>query len=316
MKLIKVLHLIRFPNLLLIAGVPFILRYGIMKPILLANGMYLQLSSFDFILLVLSSLCIAAAAYMINDYFDQRADWVNYPDKVILGNHVPRRWAIGLNFFLNSLAVLLGIYLSLKIHKAVLILGFLILPGLALSYSAVFKKKFWIGNWVAAAFVALVPMLVVVFEIPLLQLQYHTDFFSLNTNLNKIFYWMFAFVYLTFFTVLLYEGFKDTLSLPGDKESGCKTLPVLLPSGKLKAYFMVLILILLLPSAWLVFTRMLDSFTPAYFIALILIPLVSIMSNLYRKDWMKGMVLNIWILRFVMLAGILYPLFIHLQLIQ
>ena len=53
-------------------------------------------------LLVASSVLIAAAGYIINDYFDMHIDSVNKPDKVVVDKQVKRRWAIMWHLVLSA----------------------------------------------------------------------------------------------------------------------------------------------------------------------------------------------------------------------
>jgi len=52
------------------------------------------MSELDFFLLSLSTVMIAAAGYIINDYFDLKIDRVNRPDKIIVGKYIKRRIAM------------------------------------------------------------------------------------------------------------------------------------------------------------------------------------------------------------------------------
>ena len=52
------------------------------------------ITSITFNLLVLSTLMIAAAGNIINDYFDIKADRINKPERLIIGKYVKRRVAI------------------------------------------------------------------------------------------------------------------------------------------------------------------------------------------------------------------------------
>lgn len=53
------------------------------------------LSELNFFLLSLSTVLIAAAGYVINDYFDVKIDRVNNPTEVIIGKHIKRRVGMG-----------------------------------------------------------------------------------------------------------------------------------------------------------------------------------------------------------------------------
>ena len=91
------LRLIRLPNLIIIALTLCGVRYGLMEPVwrhaigdmlqqgYMVQGLTLHMSLNDFILLICSIVLIAAAGYIINDYFDTRIDRINKPEQVIVG---------------------------------------------------------------------------------------------------------------------------------------------------------------------------------------------------------------------------------------
>ncbi|MFY7945255.1 MAG: UbiA family prenyltransferase, partial [Crocinitomicaceae bacterium] len=104
--MIHFFRLIRIINLFIIAftmvGVAFYLF----------NNNNYQKIDFDFLdygLLVFSTVIIAAAGNMINDYFDIKADRINKPEKLIISKYMKKRWAIVLHWGLNVIAVLISI---------------------------------------------------------------------------------------------------------------------------------------------------------------------------------------------------------------
>ena len=89
---------------------------------LLPTGMGLHQNAGEFALLLLSTLLIAAAGYIINDYFDTKADRINKPEKVFVGRTISRRWALMLHVAFSSVGALMAIYLAwrcgnLKLRK-------------------------------------------------------------------------------------------------------------------------------------------------------------------------------------------------------
>ena len=77
----KYLKLIRFQNLLMIALMQCIIRYGFLK----LQKVELALADWQFALLVLATVFIAAGGYIINDIMDQETDSINRPNQVIVG---------------------------------------------------------------------------------------------------------------------------------------------------------------------------------------------------------------------------------------
>ena len=64
-----------------------LIRYFLIKPIVESNGGQMALSDFNFFLLVMITLLISGAGYIINDYFDLEGDKINKPLKLIIGHH-------------------------------------------------------------------------------------------------------------------------------------------------------------------------------------------------------------------------------------
>jgi 4-hydroxybenzoate polyprenyltransferase len=73
--------------------------YCVIKPIITQTSNKPSLNPLHFSLLVLSSVLIAAAGYVINDYFDLNIDRINKPHKLIVQKIISRRYAIAWHFF-------------------------------------------------------------------------------------------------------------------------------------------------------------------------------------------------------------------------
>ena len=108
------LKLIRLPNLFFIVLTQFLFYYCILVPLLRSVGAVAKIDQLQFILLSLASVLIAAAGYIINDYFDVNIDQVNKPKKNVVDIIVSRRWAILWHFVLSGIGVLLSLYISWK----------------------------------------------------------------------------------------------------------------------------------------------------------------------------------------------------------
>jgi 4-hydroxybenzoate polyprenyltransferase len=59
--------------------------------------------------MIVSSVLIAAAGYIINDYFDLNIDRINKPDKLVVERLIRRRWTIIWHLALSIIGVLIGI---------------------------------------------------------------------------------------------------------------------------------------------------------------------------------------------------------------
>ena len=80
--LVYFLKLVRWPNLLFILLAESLFHFCIYKPLYPESVLT---ADFPFYFIVATSICIAAAGYIINDYFDVNIDQVNEPQSVVGG---------------------------------------------------------------------------------------------------------------------------------------------------------------------------------------------------------------------------------------
>jgi 4-hydroxybenzoate polyprenyltransferase len=128
---------------------------------------------YQFSWLLIASVCIAAAGYIINDYFDLNIDRINKPDKNVIGKIISRRWAILWHMMLSILG-LLATAVAVSFQKWYLILANLICVILLWLYSTSFKKQLLVGNIVISILTAWTILILFFAHIPfmlLLELQ-------------------------------------------------------------------------------------------------------------------------------------------------
>ncbi|MGI8892557.1 MAG: geranylgeranylglycerol-phosphate geranylgeranyltransferase [Bacteroidia bacterium] len=174
------------------------------------------LGNFDFFLLVLSTLLVAAAGYIINDYFDTKIDRINKPDRVVIDKGIKRDKAIYLHWILSALAVIIGFYLSWKIGHFKFGFIHLLSVGLLWFYSTTFKREFFLGNLIVAALTGMVPLLVGLFEPKIYEGSHSSFSFILG-------YSFFAFI-----ISMAREIIKDMEDIKGDAALNCRTIPIVL----------------------------------------------------------------------------------------
>ncbi len=112
-------RLIRWPNLIFIALTQSLFYFCILIPSFYEGFPVREniLKLNEFLLLSLSSVLIAAAGYIINDYFDLHIDRINKPERVVVEKIIKRRWAIIWHWILSGLGIILGFYLSWKLRN-------------------------------------------------------------------------------------------------------------------------------------------------------------------------------------------------------
>lgn len=219
-------------NLVIIAVTMVMMRNGVLGSLLHAGERSLQMTMTHFLLLVLSTVLIAAGGNVINDYFDTRIDRINKPAAVIVGRQVKRRVAMAGHLVLSGAGLLLGVYVAWAsglLHLAV-IPAFAI--GALWTYSTTFKRRLAIGNGTVAVLTALVPLTVGLYEIPLLQRAYTEglveDYGAADATryFNVLWVWILAYTAFAFFSTLVRELQKDMADVKGDAADGCRTLPI------------------------------------------------------------------------------------------
>ncbi len=212
------LNLIRYKNLLLIALVQILIKYGLLE----SWGVNGVLTDFQFGLLVLATLAIAAAGNVINDIYDVDIDTVNKPQRVIIGRRVSETRAYQLFVGLNVLGVALGFYLSNSIGKPGFAAVFIVISALLFMYASYLKGVLFVGNILVSVLVALSVLIVPVFDVlPVI----NTDETNLTLLSFKVIlhYACFAFV-----VNFIREIVKDIQDINGDKKASLKTLPIVL----------------------------------------------------------------------------------------
>jgi len=314
--MISFLKLIRFQNLLIIAATQYLMRLCIIKPFLRLNGFHLQLDDFHFFLLVLTTILIAAGGYVINDYFDIRADRINKPDRVIIGTVISRRLAIAIHTILNFIGIGTGLYLSWHIGVPALSLIFMLCTGALWFYSTTYKKQLLIGNLVVSLMIAGVPFLVAMYEIPLLNKAYGDIMLQNHVNFNYIFLWIAGFAVFAFITNLIREIIKDAEDFEGDLAYGMNTIPVSMGIKwtKIIIGFLICVSIVMLTLVMrfiVLSAEEPDLLTSVYFIFFLIIPLsillYMVMAAGSKKDYHTASIM----LKIIMLSGIMYSCVVY-----
>lgn len=311
--MLSLLKLIRFPNLIIIALTQYVMRYFIIQPILAINEIQLQLSDLNFAILVMATLFIAAGGYIINDYFDTKADRLNKRD-VIVGRRISRRISLMLHQAFSFIGLVLGGYVSYKVGHWQFVLIFFMAGGLLWFYSTSYKNHFILGNLVLAFICAAIPFLVVIFEIPPLSKNYAEVLVASKTNFDYLLYWVGAFAFFAFFGVLIHQLIRDLISIKGDKEIGRRSLPFVIGFKWTKSIIVGLILFLCVSvfGVWYQFLNApMDKITPWYFSLLIIIPLFLLSYLIIRLKENESLKFGVFLLRMAILAGISYAFVVN-----
>ena len=311
-RLRSLFSLVRFPNLLIIAFTQYAMRYLLMEPLLPSDSFELQFGDFQFALLVFSTLLIAAAGYIINDYFDTRADLINKPARVVVGVSISRKEAMILHMIFNIIGVGIGVYLAFYVGLPSLSLVFVLSTGLLWFYSSNYKRQFLVGNLAVAFLTGLVPLMVVLFEIPLLNREYGEVMIRYDADFNYLFAWVSAFSFFAFVTTLIREIIKDAEDLEGDNAYGMQTIPIKLGTFWTRILVVGLIALTLGVLIYLLFKYIffsvdqLDYISLIYFTVFLLLPLILLAIQVSTARDKRAFHRASSLIKLVMLFGILY----------
>ena len=298
-------RLVRWPNLVFIFLTQLLFYYCIQLPL-----HYQLFSTVDpilkprlFYLLAISSVLIAAAGYIINDYFDLNIDRVNKPKRLVVDRIIRRRWTILWHWILSGLGLLLSFYVSWRLRNPLIALGNLSCVILLYFYSTTFKRKLLLGNIIISLLTAWVILVLYVGEFHWSALA-ADGYKRLFSSLFK-----FAIVYssFAFLLSLIREVVKDIEDMDGDMRYGCRTMPIVWGVNVAKVFAGTLIVVLLGALVILQFYVLQKSWFPltVYGILLVDLPLLWILRKLYAAQTKEDYHRLSNIIKAVMLAGIL-----------
>ena len=212
------LQLIRYKNLLLLALMQLIFRYGFLKQ---QDG-YLALADWQYFLLVLSTVLLAAAGYVINDIFDQETDNINRLEKVIVGKAISESRAYNIYVVLNIIGVAIGFYLSNIIDKPSFATVFIFIAASLYFYATTLKKMLLLGNLLVAFILGLSVLIIGVFDL------YPATYDGNREKMTLLFKILTDYALFAFVLNFIREIIKDCQDIKGDYNQGMQTLPIIL----------------------------------------------------------------------------------------
>nr|WP_315158083.1 geranylgeranylglycerol-phosphate geranylgeranyltransferase [uncultured Flavobacterium sp.] len=212
----KYLKLIRFQNLMMLALMQLLFRYGFLN----FQSIPLALNDWQYLLLVFATVMIAAGGYVINNIMDQATDNYNNPKNVVVGKSISEINAYNIYFLTTVLGVGSGFYLSNVIAKPGFAAIFIIISATLYLYATTLKQLLLIGNFVVALLLAFSVIIIGIFDLfPVINPENKTVMRGLFSILLD--YALFAFV-INF----IREIVKDMEDVNGDHKQGMNTLPI------------------------------------------------------------------------------------------
>ena len=231
-----------------------------------------------------STILIAAAGYIINDYYDIKIDLINKPERVVIGKTITRRYAILFHTMISFLGVALGLLINWKVGAINFICAFLLWL-----YSNNLKRQPLIGNVLVGLLTGLS-----VFVLVFLYEQFHAL--------------VFVYALFAFFMTLIREVVKDMEDVKGDNTFGCKTLPIVWGIRRTKVFLYALIAIFSCVVVMMDFYQL--SIPLIYFVPLLFAPMALLTVRLVVADTKMQFYQLSQLCKLIMLLGIATMIFI------
>lgn len=252
-----------------------LIKYALFEPF----DVLTTLNTFGFLILICTTLCLAAAGNIINDIYDVDADAINKPNKVIIGKHVSESLAYNLFFTLNIIGIILGFYLSHSVGSSSFFAIFVLISLSLYVYTSYLKGTILIGNILISVLVAMSILVVGIFDLLPSMLPQNRDtqitFFEIVLD-----YAIFAFL-----VNLIREMIKDIEDVDGDHNAGLQTLPIVLGRDRSNK---IAFIVSMLPIAAVIYFIVTYLYTQkiaiAYFLLFLVAPLIYTTIKLFSAE--------------------------------
>ena len=213
-KFLSLLSVVRGYNIVIIILAQYLASIFIFSP---EKSLKEVLFNLDLYFIVLSTTCVIAAGYIINNFYDSKKDKINKPIKSRIDSIVGQNTKLKIYFALNFIGVLFAFFVSWKAA-----LFFSVYIFLIWFYSHKLKKYPLTGLF-SAAILAILPFFAI---------------FIYYKNFSTIIFTHAAFL---FFVLMIRELTKDLENIKGDIAQNYQTIPI-----KYGEYFTKMLITLLI----------------------------------------------------------------------
>jgi 4-hydroxybenzoate polyprenyltransferase len=218
----KYLKLIRFQNLAMLALMQLVVLYGFLK----LQNIPLALAIWQYYLLLISTVCIAAGGYIINNIMDQDADLENNPNSVVVGKTITEGFAYNLYVVFTVIGVGIGFYLSRVIMRPNFVTIFILCAALLYIYATSLKQIMIVGNFVVSLLLSFSILIVGLFML------FPATYDGNQKIMSTVFAILVDFAIIAFILNFIREIVKDLEDIKGDSSQGMQTLPIVLGASR------------------------------------------------------------------------------------
>lgn len=233
------LKLIKYQNLLLLATMLLVFRYLFLTQ----SYIDLALTDFNYLLLVLSTVCIAAGGAVMQHIVNQEEHEIIRPQNRLVGNTISETSAYNWYIGLTIVGVGIGFYLANVIYKPTFASLFVLVATLLYIQATNLKQIPFINNGITALLVAISIVTIALFDV------FPATDATNKVRMTEVFGILIDYAIFSFFLVLLKELVNDLKNKQNDEMVGNTTLATrlgLLKTKIITGVFVILILAMIL----------------------------------------------------------------------
>ena len=269
----------------------------------------LALSDFNYILLVIATVCVAAGGYVINNIMDQETDEIAKPQNRVVGVSISETVAYNWYIGLTIVGVGIGFYLSNVIYKPTFASMFILVATLLYMYATSFKQIPVLGNVVVALLLSTSIIIIGLFDI-LPAIDVDNRF-----RMKEAFSILMDYAIFAFIINLIREIVKDLEDMDGDYQSGINTLPITIGIPKTKIIVGILTVISIGILAYYINSNLFElDYVIYYTMVFIIGPLIYFGVKLMNAETKKQLHHLSLVLKIILFFGILSVAVIVLNL--
>ena len=317
-KIKPYLQLLRIGNLAFLAILLYVMEKWVVVPLLHLEKFPEQMPLWILVLLILSTICIAAGGYVINDYFDVKIDRINRPDDMVVTRVISREGAMRWFYVLTAVGITAGLATAWWAHSWNLLFIYVVIPGLLWFYSTSYKRMLLVGNLIVAFISALVPLIVAIIHADYLQHLYG-DSLAYTPIIGQLYIWLGGFALFSFLLTWAREVVKDMEDIEGDREMECRTMPIVWGETASKVVVTILVvatMALVSYIAWFVlpFPMEWSTLTSRFVVFGLLVPMVCVLVLLWFARSKRELHTVQQVLKFAMFLGTMFSYVIYINL--
>lgn len=290
---------------MMLAFMQLIFRYVFFK----FQNIPLALADWQYGLLVLSTVLIAAGGYVINNIFDQNTDTINKPNQVIVGKTISETSAYNIYIALTVVGVAIGFYLSNVIVKPGFASIFIMIAATLYLYATSLKQMMIIGNIIVAMLLSFSVVIIGIFDL------FPTINVENQQQIGLIFSILLDYALFTFLLNLMREIVKDIEDVDGDYNQGMNTLPIAIGKSRTAKIVAGLSFVPILFMLYYINKYLLDLvFVTVYLLLFVVGPLFYFSIKIWTAKSKKEFHTLSMLLKWILLFGILSVVVISLNI--